>query len=63
MSNVDEVKVKALLHSIVDGVYSITERNYRNDMVVAGIHVQIDKADLLRDQPACATMKKLQDNA
>jgi hypothetical protein len=58
MTAIDEHKVKDLLHKLVDGVYSLSEPNYRNDMVVAGIHVQIDKADLLKDQPACATVKK-----
>jgi hypothetical protein len=57
MNNLDEQKVKALLHSLVDGVYSLSERNYRNDMVVAGLHVQIDKADLLTTPAPCATVK------
>jgi len=58
MSNLDEAKVKSLLHKLVDEMYSLTERNYRNDIVVSGIHVQIDEADILTSMASCATVKK-----
>ena len=57
MSNVDEAKVKRLLHQIVDDLLTCFEPNAYNQDVKATLHKRIDLANLLTDQAPCATVK------
>lgn len=58
MTNLDERKVKDLMHLLVESMYTMMERNMYRDSVVSELHVRIDQANLLTDQAPCATVKK-----
>jgi hypothetical protein len=57
VANVDEAKVKRLLHKVVDEIFTCFEVNMYQQGVKDTIHKRIDLANLLQDQPACATVK------
>jgi hypothetical protein len=56
MSNLDETKVKELLLDVVDYVDQMTRGGY-DFRRTEQIRSKIRKADILTDQPPCATIK------
>jgi hypothetical protein len=46
MSNLDEEKVKAMLHLIVESMYTMMDRNMYRDSVVSELHTRIRQTDL-----------------
>lgn len=58
MSNVDEQKVKDLLHCLVQDMFAMVESNMYRENLAAEMHARIDRTDLLTDQAPCATVKK-----
>jgi hypothetical protein len=57
MSNIDEQKLKALLNSLALDMYNMVLPNAATYSVLEDMRKKIAKADLLTDQPACATVK------
>jgi hypothetical protein len=57
-TNVDHNKVKALLFEVVKDIFDCMPRNAYTDDVKDSILKKVSLADLLTDQPACATVKK-----
>lgn len=58
MTNLDERKVKLLLHQVVHDIFSCMEPNQYRDSVEKSIYEHIENANLLTDMAPCATVKK-----
>jgi hypothetical protein len=58
MSQIDQDKVKDVLHLVVESMYTMMDRNMYRDSVVSELHARIAQANLLTDQAPCATVKK-----
>lgn len=58
MSNIDQDKVKDLLYGIVSDIFDCLPANEYTKTERKSAFDRIAKANLLTDQPACATVKK-----
>lgn len=58
MTNLDEHKVKDLMHHLVEDMYMMFERNQYRDTMVTEMHARIDRTSLLTDMAPCATVKR-----
>lgn len=57
MNNLDETKVKDLIATVVSDIMSCFDPNQFNKVVTESIYSKIASANLLQDQPPCATVK------